>query len=232
MPKYGPVADSNIARATALLDDVVSAGVQQGLWKPGPPVSGNHKGERMHEEWNARRRNVIDGAGWHYSIWAGEHDQNGKIGADIKPLEGIKHTFKVFAPDSRGPKAPKPDVPYASADRGAAAVAKDLARRMVGSEEAQAYARAMVQTVEKRRAMRAELEDVCQRMRDAGFEVEELGADDYYDFKAWTSGPISGVRITSDGKISMDRVELRIEHIPAFMELVGLLPEEFACDES
>jgi hypothetical protein len=199
------------ARTAALVDSVVDAGEKLGFWKAEP------KEQPTEHERNSATRYVRDAEGLRFYINAGSWKAAGKIGAHIASLrEGPHHVSPYDVREHYGTTDPEA---YASADRGPERVAKDLARRVVQSEEGRACARRVRDGLQRRLTHAASLAEHMAAMRKLGFEFRQHDGSNASSATAWASG-IGGCTVDSGGSVRFDHVYVPVDKLAAFVKII------------
>lgn len=190
-----------------ILDDVVKAGETLGFWKA-EPREPNESADNY-----SRWRNVRDAEGLRFSIGAGSWS-SGKVQASVSdyrvgPHRVAPHDVKRYAEAS-------PSV-QASPTRSAEVIAKDLHRRLIGTDEARDLARRVMMEAMRRSAARAELLAVAAKLQALGYETRIRSEDEHYKGTAHSMAGLPSLDFDYRGSVTPAHISVDVDRLPALL---------------
>jgi len=114
-----------------------------------------------------------------------------------------------------------------TASRDPEAIAKDLNRRVVAHPDGKRQAQAVRDLLNRRLAQREALDGHLAALGRLGFEVPQHASRSYYKADVWRAG-MPRMEVSADGCVSVDRLDIPVEKVPALLALLGVTPEASA----
>lgn len=199
--------------ALALVPDVIAAGERLGYWTR---AEDQPQGTREFPFFFVR-----DAEGLTFELSAGIWEYAGKIGCRVATLrrDGLAVSPRdVVAYSTKLPTA------YADHKRGAEAIAKDLYRRVTGTEQARDIAAKVLKALDARLESRVSLDRLTEALRGLGFEVHNMDRESFSQ-RTLYHRDLGRATLCAGGRLTMDHIALSTANLDRLATVLNLLKE-------